>query len=164
MSIVLFLFLFFTSMVFATIGMFRAKKRGMQQLSSFASEKLIDWKSRISRRAAGGRFRWIDTAEFSRLRNSDPELTVFHLIDYSASDYPARPGCGEVFVTLPQLEEALPWIPRGSRFAIYRPEGIDSAFSKRLAAITRGRKVLLLVGDLPQTANGFDQIAGEPCD
>jgi hypothetical protein len=151
-------------MIFATIGMFRAKEKGIQKLSSFASEKLIDWKSRISRRAAGGGFRWIDSAELSRLRDSDPELTVFHLMDYSAPHSSARPRCGEVFVSLPQLEEALPWIPRGSRFAIYRPEGINSALSKRLASITRGREVLLLAGDLPQTANGFDLIAGEPCD
>ncbi len=157
------LFLFCTCSVFAAIAIVRAKIKLGKRLSHAGKRKLVTLRDTVTRRALERRIRWIDAAELSRLIRSDSDLTVFHLIDFAPPAGLERPMHGELFVTLPQLEEALPWMPDGSRFAIYRPGGIDPALSKRLATMVRGRTALLVVGVLPSAAGNFEEMAGELC-
>lgn len=100
---------------------------------------------------------WIDAAELRRLTAADPELVVFHLLDDDPAEFRARPFENEIPVTLPQLEEALPWMPTGKNFAIYQSDGITAELAKRLSAITRGRKALLLCGKISTVNATIDQ-------
>jgi hypothetical protein len=115
----------------------------------------ITGRSRSPRRTIGSHLRWINAAELQRLVNADPELVVFHLLD-SLSNAEAKQFATEVEVTLPQLEEALPWMPRGTRFAVYRVTGIPPELVVRLAEITRGRQALLLEGSISSGSVRFD--------
>jgi hypothetical protein len=97
----------------------------------------------LAQRITGSRMRWIKADELERMIDADPELVVFHLLDD-----PAEPASkrfkAEIEVTMPQLEEALPWIPQGTRFAVYRVGGIAPIIAQRLSCRTQGRQVLLL--------------------
>jgi hypothetical protein len=110
----------------------------------------VTGRRRISQRIGGNRLRWIDAVELKRLIDANPELVVFHLIDDDPSEARSKHFDSEVCVTLPQLEEALPWMPRGTRFAVYRLDGISPALAQRLAAITQGREALFLSGGFAQ--------------
>lgn len=105
----------------------------------------------------------INAKELSQLIRTDPELTIFHLHDGSFSHIQSKRLRGELAVTLRELEETLPWIPRGSRIAIYHPGGVDPSLNRRLSAIMHGRQAFLLSGPLPSAAETFDQIADEIC-
>jgi hypothetical protein len=115
-------------------------------------------KRRLSLRRAATRPQWIDAAELRRLVAADPELVVFHLLDDDPSEFRTSPFENEIALTLPQLEEALPWMPRGKKFAIYQADGITPELAKRLSAITQGRKALLLCGKVSAVSATFDRI------
>jgi hypothetical protein len=68
----------------------------------------------------------------------------------------------EIGVTLPQLEEALVWMPGGTQFAVYRVDGIAPGLAQRLSAMTQGRQVLLLAGRFSPASERFDgRLAGQ---
>lgn len=98
----------------------------------------------LAQRIARDRLRWIKPDELKRLIDADPELVVFHLLD----EDPVKAGSNwfetEIGVTLPQLEEALPWMLQGMRFAVYRVDGIAPELEQRLSGMTQGFQVLLL--------------------
>jgi hypothetical protein len=106
----------------------------------------VTGRRRILQRIARSRLHWIDAVELRRLIEADPELVIFHLIENDPWDARREQFDSEVCVTLPQLEEALPWMPRGTRFAVYQLDGISPALAQRLAAITQGREALFLSG------------------
>jgi hypothetical protein len=122
--------------------------RTIRQRKSAGGNFGITGRRRNSPRIVGSRLHWIDAAELKRLVAADPELVVFHLIDDDPSEASPKQFDSEVCVTLPQLEEALPWMPRGTRFAVYQLDGISPALAQRLAAITRGREAFFLSGGL----------------
>jgi hypothetical protein len=97
----------------------------------------------LAQRITGSRLRWIKADELVRLIDADPELVVFHLLD-DLAEAASKRFEAEIGVTLPQLEEALPWIPQGARFAVYRVGGIAPELAQRLFCRTQGRQVLLL--------------------
>jgi hypothetical protein len=98
----------------------------------------------LAQRITGSRLRWIKADELKRLIDADPELVAFHLLDYYPAEAESKRFETEIGVTLPQLEEALPWMPRDSRFAVYRVDGIAPGLAQRLSGMTQGREVLLL--------------------
>jgi len=110
---------------------------------------------RLAQRITGSRLRWISADELKRMIDADPELVVFHLLDNPAEAGSTRFET-EIGVTLPQLEEALPWMPRGTRFAVYRVDGIAPELAQRLSGMTRGRQVLLLAGGFSPVSERFD--------
>jgi hypothetical protein len=103
-----------------------------------------------------GRLRWIKADELKLLIDADPDLVVFHLLDDDPSAARAKRLETEIGVTLPQLEEALPWMSRGTRFAVYRVDGIAPELAQRLSAMTQGRQVLLLAGKLSPACERSD--------
>jgi hypothetical protein len=116
---------------------------------------------RHRRMTASNKVRWMSATEISKLMTSDPDLVVFRLIDDDSPMHRSNLLPNELSVTLPELEEALPWIQRASRLAIYRPGGIDPFLERRLAAILHGRNAILLSGKMEILPGRFDQIAGE---
>lgn len=98
----------------------------------------------LAQRITGSRLRWIKADELKRLIDADPELVVFHLLDDNPAEVASKRFETEIGVTLPQLEEALVWMPGGTRFAVYRVDGIAPALAQRLSGMTQGRQVLLL--------------------
>lgn len=104
---------------------------------------------RLAQRITGSRLRWIKADELKRLIDADPELVVFHLLDLARAEVASKRFETEIGVTLPQLEEALPWMPRGTRFAVYRVNGIAPELAQRLSGMTQGRQVLLLAERFP---------------
>jgi hypothetical protein len=97
----------------------------------------------LAQRITRSRLQWIKADELERMIDADPELVVFHLLDDRA-EAAAKRFEAEIGVTLPQLEEALPWIPQGTRFAVYRVGGIAPKLAQRLSCRTQGHQVLLL--------------------
>jgi hypothetical protein len=112
----------------------------------------------LAQRITGSRLRWINADELKRLINADPELVVFHLLDDDLAEAGSKRFETEVGVTLPQLEEALPWMPRGARFAVYRVNGIAPDLAQRLSGMTQGRQALLLADRFSTAAERL-----EPC-
>ena len=80
------------------------------------------------------------------LIDADPDLAVFHFLDDDPAETESKGFETEIGVTLPQLEEALPWMPRGTLFAIYRVDGIATELAQRLSGMIQDRQVLLLAG------------------
>jgi hypothetical protein len=117
------------------------------------------WKAKASRPNVGHRLRRIAAVDLPREMVPDVELTVLHLIEGRPPRDPNLWGCGNVFVTLSQLEEAIPWIPYGTRIAICRPGGFDRALTRRLSTIARGREALLVSGNLVDAAHSFQPMA-----
>jgi hypothetical protein len=142
-----------TGVAFPIIVSYFAAARYLGRKDPADSTFGITGKRRISQQIAATRLQWIDAAELKRLVASDPELVVFHLLDDDPGEFRTKPFESEIGVTLPQLEEALPWMPRGTRFAIYQADGITPELAKRLSAITRGRQALLLRGKIPPVSN-----------
>jgi hypothetical protein len=99
----------------------------------------------FAQRITGSRLRWVKTDELKRLIDATPELVVFHLLDDPAEAVSNRLET-EIGVTLPQLEEAIRWMPLGARFAVYRVGGIAPELAQRLCGMTHGRQLLLLAG------------------
>jgi hypothetical protein len=112
----------------------------------------------LAQRITGSRLRWINADELERLIKGDPELVVFHLLDDDLAEDGSKRFETEVGVTLPQLEEALPWMPRGARFAVYRVGGIAPKLAQRLSGIAQGRQALLLAGRFSPASEQL-----EPC-
>jgi hypothetical protein len=96
-----------------------------------------------TQRITGSRLRWIRADELKRMIDADPELVVFHLLD-DPNEAVSRRFETEIGITWPQLEEALVWMPEGTRFAVYRVNGIAPELAQRLWGMTQGRQVLLL--------------------
>ncbi|MGB6688918.1 MAG: hypothetical protein WBE76_13880 [Terracidiphilus sp.] len=110
-----------------------------------------------AQRITGSRLRWIKADELKRLIDADPELVVFHLLDDDPAEAGSKRFETEISVTLPQLEEALPWMPRGTRFAVYRVDGIALELTQRLSGMTQDREVLLLAGRFSPASERFDR-------
>jgi hypothetical protein len=108
-----------------------------------------------AQRITGSRLRWIKADELKRMIDADPELVVFHLLD-DPSEAGSKRFETEIGVTLPQLEEALVWMPEGVWFAVYRVDGIAPELAQRLSGMTRGRQVLLLAGGFSPASERFD--------
>jgi hypothetical protein len=70
---------------------------------------------------------------------------------------------GTVLVTLPQLEEAIPWVSQRHRVVVYRPSGIDSNVSQRLSAIASKREVFVVARNIANPLHRFDRLAGAIC-
>jgi hypothetical protein len=116
------------------------------------------WKGKASR-PRGDRLRRIAAADLPHAIVPSTDLTIFHLIEGRPPRNPIIWGCGDVFITLPELEEAIPWIPCGTRIAVYRSGGFDRALTRRLSAISRGREVLLVSGNIVDAAEKFQPMA-----
>jgi hypothetical protein len=109
----------------------------------------------LAQRITGSRLRWIKADELKGLIDADPELVVFHLLDDPAEAGSERFET-EIGVTLPQLEEALVWMREGTRFAVYRVDGIALELAQRLSGMTQGRQVLLLADRFSLATERFD--------
>jgi hypothetical protein len=123
----------------------------------------IQWKGNVTPRSFARGLRWIDAAEFAQLTACNPDLIIFHLIQCNTPNGRSRWLPGELVVTLDQLEQTLLWIPLGTKFAIYRPQGIGVGLARKLSAIASGREALVLAGALSQGGGQFGEMAGEPC-
>ncbi|MFZ0319433.1 MAG: hypothetical protein WAL56_09930 [Candidatus Sulfotelmatobacter sp.] len=156
-----------TSFICAILVMVRVK---MNRNVGTSSSIDYAWKGKASRSKAGHRLRRIAAADLPHALAPGAELTVFHLIENGAPNDPIVWGCSDVFVTLSQLEEAIPWIPCATGIAVYRPGGFDRALTRRLSAIVRGREALLVSGNIVDVAERFQPmearfqpVAGEIC-
>jgi hypothetical protein len=109
----------------------------------------------LAQRITGSRLRWIRADELKRMIDAGPELVVFHLLDDPAEAESKRFET-EIGVTLPQLEEAMVWMPGGMRFAVYRVDGIAPGLAQRLSGMTQGRQMLLLAGRFSPASERFD--------
>jgi hypothetical protein len=109
-----------TSIVFPILASYLVAVRYIEHRHGAAGRFGVIGRRRLAQRITGSRLRWIKADELKRLIDADPELVVFHLFD----DDPEKAGSKrfetEIGVTLPQLEEALVWMPGGTRFAVYR--------------------------------------------
>jgi hypothetical protein len=110
----------------------------------------------LAQRITGSRLRWIKADELKQLIDADPELVVFHLLDDDPAEVESKRFDTEIGVTLPQLEEALVWMPEGTRFAVYRVGGIAPGLAQRLSGMTQGRQVLLLAERFSPASERFD--------
>ncbi|MGA2050608.1 MAG: hypothetical protein ABSG96_23140 [Terracidiphilus sp.] len=115
----------------------------------------VTGRRRLAQRITGSRLRWIRADELKRMINADPELVVFHLLDDQEEAGSMEFGT-EIGVTLPQLEEALVWMPESMRFAVYRVNGIAPELAQRLSGMTQGRQVLLLADRFSLATERFD--------
>jgi hypothetical protein len=106
---------------------------------------------------------WVDATEFSKLINSEPDTVVFHLMDGTGTRTYFRLVRGEMAVTLQEFKDTLPWIPRRSRIALYRPGGIDAAIARQICAVADGREVLLLAGNLLGALEDPVRAGGQLC-
>ena len=147
----------------AIIGIRRALSRRKDGRHGAARAVTIRATNKRPRRVAANKLRWIGATELSQLMSSDPDLVVFRLVDEESRKDRSRLLPGELEITLPELEEALAWIPQGSMVIIWRPGGFDSELERRLATILNGHEALLVSGTPEQTAEEFDQMAGEIC-
>jgi hypothetical protein len=116
----------------------------------------------LAPRITRSRLRWIKADELKRLIDVDPDLVVFHLLDDDPAEARSMRLETEIGVTLPQLEEAVRWMQRGTRFAVYRVNGIAPELAQRLSSMTQGRQVLLLKERLSPASERFDgHLAGQ---
>jgi hypothetical protein len=151
-----------TIIVFTILVSYLVAVRYLEHRHGAAGKFGVIGKRRLAQRITGGRLRWIEANELKGLIDADPELLVFHLLD----DRPAGTGSKrfetEIGVTLPQLEEALPWMPRGTQVAVYREDGIAPELAQRISGMTQGRQVLLLAGRFSRPSKRFDgRLAGQ---
>jgi hypothetical protein len=112
---------------------------------------------------SGHKLRRMNLVDLARLKSSDPDMVVFRLVDEKFLTEESSRLPGELDVTLPDLEEALPWIPRGNRITIYRPGGIDLFLERRLTAILRHHEAVVLSGKLIQMPENFEAMTGGVC-
>jgi hypothetical protein len=155
-GIVLFILVSFLAAFYLVSPRFFKNRRGA------AGRFGIIEKRRLAQRITGSRLRWIKADELKRLIDADPDLVVFHLLDLEPAETASKRFETEIGVTLPQLEEALPWMPQGTRFAVYRVNGIAPELAERLSGIAQGRQVLLLAERFPPSSERFDgRLAGQ---
>jgi hypothetical protein len=118
--------------------------------------------SKRKRRDSVHRVRWTNADELAEMSKLHPGLVVFRLVSEGFSRQRLNAVQAEHDVTLAQLEEAVPWIPRGDKLAIYLPgSGIDSSVEKRLRAILCDREALLLSEFMPPMPGRSDELARE---
>jgi hypothetical protein len=152
-----------TFLICAILVMVRVRMNRNKELCRTSVPINDAWKGKAPRPKVGHRLRRVAAADLPHLIVPDAELTVFHLIEGRPPRDPHVWGCGDVFVTLPQLEQALPWVPYGTRIAVYRPGGFDRDLTRRLSAIACGREALLVSGHIVDAAERFQPMAGEIC-
>jgi hypothetical protein len=112
---------------------------------------------------AGCGLLWITPSDLLQAMGSDAELFIFQLIDDEHSFDWNQWERGTVLVTLPQLEEAIPWVSQRNKIVIYRPFGIDSNISQRLSALARKREVFVVAQNIAAAPRRFDRMAGATC-
>jgi hypothetical protein len=116
----------------------------------------------LGQRNTSSRLRWIKADELKRLIDVDPELVVFHLLEGDPAEASSKRFETEIGVTFPQLEEAVRWMPPGTRFAVYRVHGIAPELAQRLSRMTRGCQVLLITERFSPASERFDgHLAGQ---
>lgn len=147
----------------AIFGIDRAMRNRNKERNGRREKTHIAATTRIPQSVDRHQLHWIDTAKLLQLIGSDPDLLVFRLLDGNSTEDRLSWLPGELVVTLLQLEETLPWIPHGSKVAIYRLDGIDAALTRKLTTILRGREALMLSGTLPRTTVKVEQMAGKIC-
>jgi hypothetical protein len=98
----------------------------------------------------------IKADELKRPIDADPDLVLFHFLDDDPAEAESKGFETQIGVTLPQLDDALPWMPRGTRFAVYRVDGIAPELAQRLSGMIKDRQVLLLVGRFSAASERFD--------
>lgn len=153
------LFLSMTCFVFAIIGLVRAKMNRDEQADA-SGKRAIQLGNGFGV-SSGDRVRRIDAHGLPHLMSSDSDLTVYHLVTGGPLSHREENTQGKLMVTLPQLEEALPWIPEGERIVIYEPNGLDPASIQRLLAITRGHEVVLVSGSTGEARVAHGEMGGE---
>jgi hypothetical protein len=150
-----------TSVIFPILVFYLLAVRYLEHRHGAAGRFGLTGRRWLAQRITGSRLRWIKADELKRLVDADPDLVVFHLLDDVAVEGSKRFEA-EIGVTLPQLEEALVWMPEGTRFAVYRVDGIALELAQRLSDMTQGRQVLLLAGRFSPASEHFDgSIAGQ---
>jgi hypothetical protein len=155
---------FLCIMVFSAIfGIRRALGKRRERQMGSTKGAAAHGAHRRPRIISGHKVRWTTAAELSSLMNSDPDMVALRLIDEESSTDRVNRLTGELDVTLSELEEALPWIPRDSRLTICRPGGIDADLERRLIMILRGREALLFSTPVVQMPEKLHAIAGELC-
>jgi hypothetical protein len=116
----------------------------------------------LAQRVTGSRLRWIKAEELKRLIDVDPELVLFRLLGDALAEARPKRFENEIGVTFPQLEEAVRWMRPGTRFAVYRVDGIAPELVQRLSAMTQGRQVLLLTERFSTASERFEgHLAGQ---
>jgi hypothetical protein len=151
-----------TGIVFPILVSYLVAVRYFKDRHGAAGRFGVIGRRRLAQRIMGSRLRWIKADELKRLINADPELVVFHLLDLEPAEAASKQFEIEICVTLPQLEEALPWMPRGTRFAVYRADGIAPKLAQRLSRMTQGCQVLLLAERFLPVSDRFDgRLAGQ---
>ena len=145
-----------TSVVFPILVSYLVAVRYLEHRHGAAGRFGVIRRRWLEQRVTGSRPRWIKADELKRLIDADPDLVVFHLLDDASAAAGSKRFETEIGITLPQLEEALPWMPRGTRFAVYRVDGIAPELAQRLSDMTRERQVLLLAGRFSQPSERFD--------
>jgi hypothetical protein len=144
-----------TSVVFLILVSYLVAARFLKERQGAAGRFGVTGKRRLGQRVTGNWLRWIKADELKRLIDADPELVVFHLLDHDPSEAGSKRFETEIGVTLPQLEEALLWMPRGTRLAVYRVDGIEPELAQRLSGMTQGRQVLLLAEGFCRHSRGL---------
>jgi hypothetical protein len=153
-----------TSVVFSILVAYLAVARYIEHRNGAAGRFGLIGRRRLAlaQRITKNRLRWIKAEELKRLIDADPELAVFHLLDDDPAEAGSKRFETEIGVTLPQLEEALVWMPEGTRFAVYRVNGIAPELAEKLSGMTQGCQVLLLVGRFSLASERFDgRLAGQ---
>jgi hypothetical protein len=143
------------SIVFPILVSYLAVVRYLRHRQAAAGSFGVIGRRCPAQRITGSRLRWIKADELKRMIDADPELVVFHLLD-DQSEAGSKRFETEIGVTLPQLEEALVWMPEGVWFAVYRVEGIAPELAQRLSGMTQGRQVLLLAERFSPVSGRFD--------
>jgi hypothetical protein len=145
-----------TSVVLSILVSYLAAVRYFEHLRGEEGNFGVIGRRRRAQRITKSRLHWIKADELKRLIDADPELVVYHLLDDDQVASASRRFGSEISVTLAQLEEALPWMSRGTRFAVYRVDGITPELAQRLYGITQGRHALLLEGKFLSSSEWFD--------
>jgi hypothetical protein len=158
-----------TCLICALLVLARAKMNRNKEFVGTSAPFDYAWRSKASR-PKGDRLRRIAAADLPHAIVPGADLTIFHLIEGRPPRNPMVWGCGDVFITLSELEEAIPWIPYATGIAVYRTGGFDRALTRKLSAVARGRDVLLVSGNIVDAskrfqpmAESFQPMAGEIC-
>jgi hypothetical protein len=145
-----------TSVVFPILVSYLVAVRYLEHRHGAAGRFGVIGRRWLAQRITGSRLRWIKADELKRLIDADSELVVFHLLDFEPAEAASKRFETEICVTLPQLEEALVWMPGGTRFAVFRVDGIAPGLAQRLSGMTQGGRMLLLAGRFSPASERFD--------
>jgi hypothetical protein len=151
-----------TSVVFPILVSYLVAVRYLERRHRAAGRFGVIGRRWLAQRITESRLQWIKADELKRLIDAEPELVVFHLLDDDPAEMESKRFKTEIGVTLPQLEEAMVWMPGGTRFAVYRVNGIARGLAQRLSGMTQGRQVLLLAERFSPASGRFDgRLAGQ---